>query len=95
MLNRRKVVYRVHAVQRMFARGISAEDVGQVLATGEIIEDYPDDKPYPSRLLLGWSGKRPLHLVVAYNAEENEEILITVYEPDPSQWDEEFRRRKK
>jgi hypothetical protein len=79
----------------MFTRAIQADDVDGILASGEVVEDYPDDKPYPSRLLLGWTGKRPLHVVAAHNASENEEIVITVYEPDPSQWDSEFRRRRK
>ena len=34
--------------------GVSAEDeVRNVIQTGETIEDYPDDFPYPSRLVLG------------------------------------------
>jgi len=48
-----RITFRVHAVRRMFRRAISVEDVRRVLADGETIEDYPDDKPYPSRLLLG------------------------------------------
>jgi hypothetical protein len=91
----RRVVYRVHAIQRMFSRGISADDVHRVLATGEVVENYPDDRPYPSRLLLGWSGARPLHLVAAYNPEANEEIVITVYEPDPGMWGKDFKKRGK
>jgi len=43
---------------------------------------YPDDTPYPSRLLLGWRGDKPLHVVAAYNAQDDEQIVITVYEPD-------------
>ncbi|MBI2917323.1 MAG: DUF4258 domain-containing protein [Chloroflexi bacterium] len=35
--------FRGHAIRRMFKRGISVDDVRHVLATGEVIEDYPDD----------------------------------------------------
>ncbi len=45
--------------------------------------------------LLGFAGKRPIHAVIAANAAENTLIVITVYEPDPSQWDKKFERRKK
>jgi hypothetical protein len=93
-LRSRRIVYRVHALQRMFRRSISADEVSLVLASGEVVENYPDDKPYPSRLLLGWVGTRPLHVVAAHNAGEDEEIVITVYEPDPDLWDPEFKRRK-
>ena len=89
-----KVTYRVHAVRRMFERGITEADVHTALSEGEEIAAYPDDTPYPSRLLLGRWGDKPLHVVVAYNAQDDEEIVITVYEPDPALWEDGFRRRK-
>lgn len=48
-----KTLFRVHAIQRMYQRSITAEEVHTVIQTGETIEDYPNDLPYPSRLLLG------------------------------------------
>lgn len=89
-----RLVFRVHAVLRMFERGITVDDVRAVLRTGETIENYPDDSPYPSRLVLGWSGHRPLHVVAADNAEANETVVITVYEPNPARWEPGFRRRR-
>ena len=89
-----KITYRVHAVRRMFERRITDADVANVLVEGEKIAPYPDDQPYPSRLLLGWRGTRPLHVVAADNAANDEEVVVTVYEPDPKLWDDEFRRRK-
>jgi len=88
-----EIIFRVHAVQRMFERKISKEDVQQILQTGEVIEDYPTDWPYPSRLILGWTEQRPLHVVAAYNTAEEQIIIVTVYEPDPAQWTADFRRR--
>jgi hypothetical protein len=55
-----KIVFRVHAIQRMYQRSITAQEVHTVIQTGEAIEDYPNDVPYPSRLLLGWCGLRPI-----------------------------------
>lgn len=88
------LVYRVHAVQRMFERNIPARKARQVLEAGETIEDYSDETSSPSRLILGWSGKRPVHVVVSENAETNETVVITVYSPEPSQWTKDFKRRK-
>ena len=88
------IAYRVHAVRRMFERGIGDENVRKVLVEGEEIANYPDDKPYPSRLLLGWVGRRPLHVVTAYNADDDETIVVTVYEPDPALWEDGFKRRR-
>jgi hypothetical protein len=65
MTKKTHLIFRLHAIQRMFERRISREDVRHVLETGEIVTDYPDDQPYPSRLVLGWCGERPLHVVVS------------------------------
>lgn len=88
-----QLVFRAHAIRRMFERGISVGDVRRVLTNGETIERYPDDQPYPSRLVLGWIDRRPLHIVVADNTVANTTIVITVYEPDPARWDATFRKR--
>ena len=37
---------------------IGVEEVLHALETGEIIEKYPNDKPYPSALILGWTCSR-------------------------------------
>jgi hypothetical protein len=79
----------------MFEREISQEDVRQVLETGTIIESYPDDEPYPSRLVLGWRGARPIHAVVADNRDQDEVIVITVYEPDLERWEPGFAERRR
>ena len=88
------IIFRIHAIQRMFDRGVTDADVRYVLEYGKTIEDYPDDLPYPSRLVLGWRGTRPLHIVVADNIADEVLIVVTVYEPDPNQWKSDFRQRK-
>lgn len=90
-----KLVFRVHAIQRMFERNVLESDVRWVLENGEVIEEYKEDCPYPSKLVLGWIGKRPLHVVVADNFEEKGMIVITAYEPTTDQWSDNFRKRKK
>ena len=74
---------------------IGVEEVLYVLNTGESIEEYPDDKPYPSALILGWTvAGRPLHIVCAPVVPEKRLIIITTYEPDPNRWAPDFRGRK-
>ncbi|MHB8116286.1 MAG: DUF4258 domain-containing protein [Acidithiobacillus ferrivorans] len=48
-----------HALQRMFQRAITEEAVLYTLGNGQIVEEYPDDHPYPSRLMLGNHGGPP------------------------------------
>jgi hypothetical protein len=90
-----KLTFRIHAIQRMFERRISPEDVRFVVENGETIQEYIDDTPYPSRLVLGWKHQRPIHVVIADNETDNEKIIVTVYEPDPAQWTDDFKRRKR
>ncbi|MCH8870792.1 MAG: DUF4258 domain-containing protein [Chloroflexi bacterium] len=92
-MSEQTLIFRVHAILRMFQWGISDEDVRQALAAGETIETYGDDEPYPSRLILGWTGSIPIHVVAAFNPICNITYVITVYRPDARRWDDYFRRR--
>ena len=90
-----KLAFRVHAIQRMFERHFNEMDIQECIELAEVIEGYPNDTPYPSRLVMGSVRGRPIHIVLADNAEAKETVVITVYEPDPKQWETDFRRRRK
>ena len=90
-----RITFRIHAIQRMFERSVTVEDVHNVIESCETIEFYAEDTPYPSRLVLGWRGTRPLHVVLADNAANDEVIVVTVYEPELAQWEAGYRRRKR
>jgi hypothetical protein len=84
-----------HAIQRMFEHGISVDPVVETLSRGETVEEYPDDTPHPSSLLLGWSDARPVHVVVSQDPASMLCVVITVYVPDSIRWDKDFKRRRK
>jgi hypothetical protein len=84
-----------HPVQQMFARGISDRAARAVIDTGEMITEYPDEQPFPCRLLLGWFAGRPLHVVLAYDSVTETGYVVTAYEPDRDVWSEDFRTRRK
>jgi hypothetical protein len=44
--------------------------------------------------VLGWLGPRPVHVVAADNTIDRENIVFTVYEPDPAEWETDFKRRR-
>lgn len=80
--------------QEKFGR-IFEHEIYEAIFNGEVIEEYPDDKPYPSVLIYGKTMREsPLHIVCAYNKEDDIGIIITVYHPDPDLWIE-YKRRKK
>ena len=78
----------------MFSRSISEEEVRFVVEKGEVIENYENDTPYPSKLISGQFGLKNLHVVAAVNDADKEIIIITVYEPDPHLWDNNFKTRR-
>jgi len=74
-------------------RKISTDDIIRVLTDGEIIEQYPDDYPYPSCLVNGQTlDKQPLHVVCGFG--NNELWIITAYHPDAVEWSPDFKARK-
>ena len=90
----KNVIFTGHAIRQMFQRKISKDDVRGVINKGEAIFNYLDDTPFPSMLFVGFIRRRPIHVVVAYDAIEKIGYVITAYEPDAKLWTEDFRRRK-
>ncbi len=82
-----------HAFRRAVERNISEQEIREAGTQAEIIEDYPEDKYSPSTLLLGFTAAgRPLHFQVSF-AETELTKIITMYEPNPSEW-LDYRKRR-
>lgn len=78
----------------MFERNISVNGLLRAIESEETIEDYSSEMPDPSRLILGFQGKRPFHVVCTENLQANLITIITVYIPKPARWSKDFRRRR-
>jgi hypothetical protein len=90
-----KLVFSGHALGRMFERGIAPHEVRSVLERGESIEEYADDKPFPSSLMLGVAAGRTIHVVFAIDRSTSTAHVVTAYVPDPGLWESDFKRRRK
>ena len=87
------IIITMHAAKRLEQRGIFLKEVINCIMTGEIIEQYPDDYPYPSCLILGLSlDDKFLHVVIGHH--ETELFLITAYFPSSDKWEDDFKTRK-
>ncbi len=83
-----------HVLKRLLQRGIRQSDVIQAIQSGEIIDDYPDDYPYPNCLLLGGdTAGGALHVRCGRGL--GEIWMITAYHPDPDEWESDLKTRKK
>ena len=86
--------FRAHALQKMVERDIDFAEIDEITDNLTVIQEYEDDTPYPSCLVLGFSkAKRPLHVVFSVNQSNKTVYVITVYEPDVTRWSEDFTRR--
>lgn len=84
-----------HGKEKKEANNLTLEEILSSVTKGEIIENYPDDTPYPSCLIYGNNEKNePIHSVWAYNKDTGYAVLITVYRPDPQKWINWRTRRK-
>ena len=93
-LNRpERIAITEHARLRLIERGLTIGDVMQCIASGEIIEQYEDDTPFPSCLVLGLTmSRRPVHVVVSHD--DGFIYLITAYLPDTQKWSSDYKTRK-
>jgi len=78
----------------MFDRGLSTDDVACAIRDGVTVSDYPDDQPYPSRLLLGIAQDVPVHVVVARDEKDYYCYIITAYIPSADLWQADFKTRR-
>jgi len=77
----------------MLKRNIETYDVINALENGEVIEQYPDDYPFPSCLVSGLAiDNQPMHVVCGIG--DGELWLITAYRPDADEWTHDFKARK-
>jgi hypothetical protein len=83
-ITQRKYGFSDHCVKRMIKRNVARQEVESAILSGEIIEEYPDDKYSPSCLMYGRTENgRNLHVQVSLPPLV---VIITVYEPDPEEW---------
>ena len=88
-----QLIWSSHMMKRLLERGISREDVKSCIMTGEPIEQYPIDYPYPSCLVFGYTCKnKVLHVVVGEG--QDQLWIVTAYWPDPEKWDKSLKIRR-
>ena len=88
-----KIFLTQHLQLRMHKRGILYDDMVSAIITGEIIEQYPADYPYPSCLIMGTTVNGSyLHVVCGIG--NGILWIITTYYPTSSKWEDDNKTRK-
>ena len=89
-----KIIWTQHGLERMQERDIGRADVNNGIASGEIIEEYPDDYPHPSCLIFGYTvNGRILHIVAG--CDSINVYIITAYYPDSRKFEDDLKTRRK
>lgn len=86
-------LFKNHAIFRMLERNIAEEEVREVSVSGECIETYGDDQPYPSKLMFKIIDGRPLDVVVA-SVNKDLMVVVTAYIADTTIFNEDFKTRR-
>ena len=82
-----------HAQQEMAEENIMLDEVLEAIATGQILENYPEHRRGACCLLNGLTQNgRPLHIVCT--TARPVLIIITVYEPILPRWITPTQRRR-
>ncbi|MBI2422566.1 MAG: DUF4258 domain-containing protein [Candidatus Hydrogenedentes bacterium] len=89
-----RVQWQSHALSRCLERGITRSEVLQAMLTGEVIEVYAEDRPYPSCLILS-RATQPLHVVAAVDPQALQTHIITAYRPDAAHFHDDWKTRRK
>ena len=80
-----------HAAMRFRQRGLKVKDIRCAVNNGEIIEQYPEDFPFPSCLIFGKAAdEKIIHVVMSDEGKMSR--IITAYYPD--KWDSQLKVRK-
>jgi hypothetical protein len=80
---------------RLGERFIARETIIQAADTYEIVEAYPEDKYFPSYLLLGREGDVAFHILFGVDVEGQNVRIVTAYYPSPDEWEMDFKTRRR
>lgn len=94
-IKRRRILWTYHVNMRLKERSISRQAVLSSLDSYEIIEQYPKDKFLPSYLVYAEYENKIIHIHLAADLKNEYVTIITVYNPTPDKWLDDFKTRRK
>ena len=81
-----------HAQERMGLRKITHTGLKYVVATGDVIEEHPDNQPDPKVLFMAHVQGEPLYVSCAFDG--NCVYIVTVHRYDAAKWRDPWTRRR-
>ena len=76
-------------------RFIARETIIVAAGSYEVVEAYPEDKYFPSYLLLGRLNEEAFHALFGADVNGQNVRVITAYYPSPEEWEEDLKTRRR
>ena len=80
---------------RLGQRFIARETIIAAAESYEIAEAYPDDKYFPSYLLLGRRDEEIFHALFGTDVDGQNVRVVMAYYPAPEEWEEDRKTRRR
>ena len=93
-IQQRKIQWTYHINMRLQKRGISRQTILESLSRYEVIEEYPDDKYFPSYLVYTHYQGESSHILFALDVEGDNVRIITAYRPNLLEWANDLKTRR-
>jgi hypothetical protein len=79
---------------RLGQRFIDRQTIISATDSYEVVEAYPDDKYFPSYLLLGRHDEEAFHVLVGTDVAGQNVRIVTAYYPSPDEWELDLKTRR-
>jgi Domain of unknown function (DUF4258) len=89
-----RILWTYHVNMRLGRRFIARETIISAVDSYEIVEAYPEDKYFPSYLLLGRQGAEAFHVLFATDVDDENVRIVTAYYPSPEEWEIDLKTRR-
>ncbi|MGH7962654.1 MAG: DUF4258 domain-containing protein [Candidatus Binatia bacterium] len=90
-----RILWTYHVNMRLGQRSIARETLIAAAGSYEIVEAYPEDKYFPSYLLLGRQGAEVFHALLGTDVDGQNVRVVTAYYPSPEEWEEDCKTRRR
>ncbi len=80
---------------RLGRRFIARETIISAADSYEIVEAYPEDKYFPSYLLLGRQAENAFHVLFGADINGQNVRVVTAYYPSPEEWELDLKTRRR
>ncbi len=90
-----RILWTYHVNMRLGLRFIARETIISAANSYEIVEAYPEDKYFPSYLLLGRQGEEAFHVLFGADVDGQNVRVVTAYYPSPEEWELNLKKRRR